>query len=42
MKRASILIIILFTVGLLFSACNKQVCPAYSQADTEQTEEPAT
>lgn len=42
MKRAAILITLFFAAGLLFSACNKQVCPAYSQTETEQTEEPAT
>lgn len=38
MKRAAIILAIVFAVGILMSSCNKQVCPAYSQADTEQTE----
>jgi len=38
MKRAVIIIAVVFAVGILVSSCNKQACPAYSQIDTEQTE----
>ena len=38
MKRAVIILAVVFAVGILMSSCNKQICPAYSQADTEQTE----
>lgn len=38
MKRAAIIIAVVFAVGILMSSCNKQACPAYSQVDTEQTE----
>jgi hypothetical protein len=38
MKRAAIVIVVLFTAGLILSSCNKEVCPAYSQVDTEQTD----
>ena len=38
MKRAVIIIAVVFAAGILMSACNKQACPAYSQVDTEQTE----
>jgi len=38
MKRAAIVIVVLFAAGLILSSCNKEVCPAYSQADTEQTD----
>ncbi|MFO7935398.1 MAG: hypothetical protein R6U78_15120 [Bacteroidales bacterium] len=38
MKRAAILIVALFAAGLILSSCNKEVCPAYSQVDTEQTD----
>jgi hypothetical protein len=37
MKRAVIILAVVFVVGILMSSCNKQVCPAYSQVDTEQT-----
>jgi len=37
MKRAVIIIVVVFAVGILISSCNKHVCPAYSQVDTEQT-----
>ena len=39
MKKAVIIIAVVFAVGIVMSSCNKQVCPAYSQADTEQTEQ---
>jgi hypothetical protein len=38
MKKA-IIAGIIFALFLLVSACNKQVCPAYSQTDTEQTDQ---
>ena len=37
MKKAIIAFIII-AAGIVLSACNKKVCPAYSQNDTEQTE----
>jgi len=38
MKRAVIILAVVFAVGILMSSCNKHVCPAYSQIDdTEQT-----
>ncbi len=39
MKRIAAIIVIVFTLGLIMSACNSKACPAYSQADTDQTEE---
>jgi hypothetical protein len=39
MKKAVIILAVVFAVGIIMSSCNKQACPAYSQADTEQTEE---
>ncbi len=36
MKRAAIILAVVFAVGILMSSCNKHVCPAYSQVDTEQ------
>ncbi len=38
MKREVIILAVVFAVGILVSSCNKQICPAYSQVDTEQTE----
>jgi len=38
MKKAAIIVIFVFAVGLIMSSCNREICPAYSQADTEQTE----
>jgi hypothetical protein len=38
MKKA-IIAGIIFALFILVSACNKQVCPAYSHTDTEQTED---
>ena len=38
MKRAAVIAVLVFTMGIILSSCNKQACPAYSQNDTEQTE----
>jgi hypothetical protein len=38
MKRAVIIIVLVFAAGIIMSSCNKEACPAYSQADTEQVE----
>jgi hypothetical protein len=38
MKRAIIILVVVFAAGLLLASCNKHVCPAYSQVDTEQAE----
>jgi hypothetical protein len=39
MKKAVIILAVVFAAGILLSSCNKHACPAYSQVDTEQTEE---
>lgn len=39
MKRAMIIVAVVFAMGIVMSSCNKQACPAYSQADSEQTEQ---
>jgi hypothetical protein len=39
MKRAVIILAVVFAAGILLGSCNKQACPAYSQVDTEQTEQ---
>ena len=42
MKKLTYLIAIVFVLGVLLSSCNRKVCPAYSQNDTEQAENPST
>jgi len=39
MKRAAIILAVVFAVGILMSSCNRQICPAYSHVDSEQTEQ---
>lgn len=39
MKRAVIILAVVFAAGILLSSCNKHACPAYSQVDTEQSEQ---
>jgi hypothetical protein len=39
MKKAVIILAVVFAAGILLSSCNKHACPAYSQVDTEQSEE---
>jgi len=37
MKKFRIVILLaLFIIGVLLSACNRKLCPAYTKADTEQ------
>ena len=38
MKKAALLIVIVFAIGLVMSSCSKEACPAYSQQDTDQFE----
>jgi hypothetical protein len=39
MKRAVIILAVVFAAGILLSSCNKHACPAYSKVDTEQSEQ---
>ncbi len=39
MKRAVIILAVVFAAGILLSSCNEHACPAYSQVDTEQAEQ---
>lgn len=39
MKKIIILVAICLFAGTVLSSCNKEICPAYSQIDTEQAEE---
>lgn len=38
MKKVAVIIVITFITVLAISSCNKQACPAYSKAETGQTE----
>ncbi|MFO7621251.1 MAG: hypothetical protein R6W81_08280 [Bacteroidales bacterium] len=37
MKKFAVVIIVAFIAVLLMGSCNRQACPAYGTADTEQT-----
>jgi hypothetical protein len=36
MKKVSVILVVIFITALVISSCNKEACPAYSKADTEQ------
>mgnify|MGYP001769771086 FL=1 len=38
MKKIALIIVVAFVSILALSSCNKQACPAYSQAETAETE----
>jgi hypothetical protein len=37
MKKAAIVLFILFVTALVVTSCNREACPAYSDAGTEQS-----
>jgi len=39
MKKIVVIIAMCLFIGTIISSCNREVCPAYSQADVEQPEE---
>jgi hypothetical protein len=39
MKKIALILVVVFITALVVSSCNKEACPAYSQADTEQSEQ---
>ena len=39
MKKLFIIAAVCFILGLTFTSCNNEVCPAYGQADVEQPAE---
>jgi PBP1b-binding outer membrane lipoprotein LpoB len=39
MKKIALILVVVFITALVISSCNKEACPAYSQADTEQSEQ---
>jgi uncharacterized lipoprotein YehR (DUF1307 family) len=38
MKKLAVLVIVAFVTVLALSSCNKEACPAYSNADNSQIE----
>lgn len=38
MKKIAVVLLLAFVTALVVSSCNRNACPAYSQADTEQPE----
>lgn len=36
MKKFAVILVVAFAATLLMSSCNKEACPAYSKAETEQ------
>jgi len=39
MKKIAVIIVLVFVITLIISSCNRDVCPAYSKAETEQPEQ---
>lgn len=38
MKKVSLLVVLVFALGIVLSSCSRKTCPAYSQTDQEQSE----
>ena len=38
MKKFAVILFIAFVTALVMSSCNREVCPAYSKADTQLEE----
>lgn len=38
MKKSAVILLITFVVALVISSCNRETCPAYSKAESDQTE----
>ncbi len=39
MKKSAIILFIAFVVALVVSSCNRELCPAYTKAENDQTEQ---
>ncbi len=39
MKKLVVILALCLFIGTIISSCNREVCPAYSQAEVEQAEE---
>lgn len=40
MKKVAVVLVVVFITALVVSSCNKESCPAYSNIETEQTNQP--
>lgn len=38
MKKLAIILVVCFITAVFVSSCNEKACPAYSKAETQQTE----
>jgi len=38
MKKAAVIIVVVFAIGLIMSSCSKEACPAYSSQTDIQYE----
>ncbi len=38
MKRAAVVILFVFTIGLIMSSCSREVCPAMSEVSEDISE----
>ena len=36
MKKIAVVLVVAFVTALVISSCNRESCPAYSQAETNQ------
>jgi len=39
MKKVAVILVLVVFIVIVISSCNSRVCPAYSQAETEQAGE---
>jgi hypothetical protein len=39
MKKSAIILLVVFVVALVVSSCNRELCPAYTKAENDQTEQ---
>jgi hypothetical protein len=39
MKKFAVLLIIAFIAAIVVSSCNKEACPAYTNAENDRTEQ---
>ncbi|MDQ1332618.1 MAG: hypothetical protein QG576_653 [Bacteroidota bacterium] len=40
MKKVAVILVFAFITAMAVSSCNKEACPAYTNAETEQTNQP--
>jgi hypothetical protein len=38
MKKYAVILLVIFITMLVISACNRELCPAYSKADMQKSE----